>query len=97
MKHIVKLLVFSLFFAVCGAFSTHAQGWQDRARKEGADYLRQALGGSQQQKQKSASAKKNTQQPAKKRHRGGPQRVNRRSYGLLPTNRLPRFVNLPGP
>lgn len=66
MKCIVKLLVFFLFFAVCGDFTTHAQGWQDRARKEGADYLRQALGGSQQQKQKSASPKKKTQQQAKK-------------------------------
>lgn len=66
MKCIVKLLVFFLFFAVCGDFTTHAQGWQDRARKEGADYLRQALGGSQQQKQKSASPKKKTPQSTKK-------------------------------
>ena len=66
MHRIISVLFFTLLLSLCGNGTLQAQGWQERARKEGADYLRQALGGSGQSTQKTTTKKKTTHPPAKR-------------------------------
>ena len=67
MYRIIQLIMVAILLSLCGSGTLYAQGWQDRVRKEGESYLRQALGGSEQNKQKATTKKKTaTQQPAKR-------------------------------
>lgn len=57
-NRIIKVATVALILAVAGSGTLQAQGWKDRAKKEGTDYLRKALG--DKEKNNTSSAKKKT-------------------------------------
>lgn len=57
---IIKVATFALILAAAGSGTLEAQGWKDRARKEGSEYLRKALGEGNSSSTKKKTTKKTT-------------------------------------